>query len=660
MRYTVLGKTGLRVSALGFGCMRLPEKDGRVDRDQAIPLLHRAVALGVNLFDSATMYCHSDSERALGEAMQGMRDKVVISTKNPLRGPAPAWRAQLEESLRRLRTDYIDIYHHHGIGWGEFGKSFDPTRDGMTAQMLKAREEGLIRHIGFSFHDQPEGLKKLADTGYYENVIVQYNLLDQSNAEAIQYAHEKGMGVVVMGPVGGGRLGIASEQIEALTGAKSTVEAALRFVWAHPGVNVALSGMQNLDMLEANVALASSATPFTAAEVAALNDLVRQRKEKSGMYCSGCRYCCPVCSAGIAIPEILEMMNQEMVFGLPKGDQYRRLKSGAAECIYCGKCVEACPQKIEIPEKLRLAAKMWDPRLGTVIAAPALQQMDATGHYTLAVRASNFSPEPTEGVIELATASGAPLEPARATARLEGFERWNLSAKGAIGPDDNRLKVLTTTFGHGKTDRQEAEFRFLIVPLGVATDWTSGTWHEFAPQPAAFADGGTTAALHKARFRVGRDEQSLVVHIDVTDDFLYPTRADRDKGSYDVDAVELYLDGRSPARCGQSGYEDGVYQVFLYPGTPGSAHQAFYHCAKPIALAVESAPAPAGQSGYRLTVTIPFASFCPDGRQSRLGLDLAVNCANAQGKRIGQYTFAGDGQNWQNAARFARVFLPAR
>lgn len=656
MRYTVLGKTGLKVSALGFGCMRLPEKDGKVNRDLAIPLLHRAVDLGVTFFDTATMYCHSDSESALGEAMQGIRSKVVISTKNPHRGPVSTWRKQLEESLRRLRTDYIDIYHHHGINFGEWGRNFDPEQGGMTKEALKAREEGLIRHVGFSFHDAPEGLKKLADTGYYENVIVQYNLLDQSNAESIQYAHEKGLGIVVMGPVGGGRLGIASERIQELTGAKSTVEAAMRFVWAHPGVNVALSGMQNLQMLEENATLAANAKPFTTHQVQHLNDLVRERKEKSGMYCSGCRYCCPVCNSGVQIPEILEMMNQELVFGLPKGDQYRRLKSGAAECVYCGRCVEACPQKIQIPEKLREAAKMWDQRLGSIITTPILQTMDGDGNFTLSLRTNNFSPEPTK--VELSvSAESAVLDRPAGAADLEGFDRHAFTIKGKTDPKADRLRISAKTTGHGKTTEVHAAFTYLVVPQGIHEDWTSGVWHEFRARAADFTDGGGSADQHHARFRIGRDAQTLVIHIDVADDFLYPTRAEKDKGSYSVDCVELYLDGRGPNRCGQAGYEKGVYQVFLYPGTPGTEHKAFYHSGKPIALAVESLPAPAGQSGYRLIVKVPLNEICPDGIPSRLGFDLAVNSADKQGSRVAQYVYAGDGNNWQNASKFARVCL---
>ncbi len=362
MRYRTLGKTGLSVSALGFGCMRLPMKDNRVDRSLSTPMLRRAVELGINFFDTAVMYCGDDSQAALGEAMEGIRGKVILSTKNHFHTATPSeWRAKLEESLRLMRTDYLDLYHHHGIGWELFEKQLDPAKGGLTKAMLKAKEEGLVRHIGFSFHDTPENLKKLVDTGYYENVIVQYNLLDQSNAEAIAYAHEKGLGVVVMGPVGGGRLGLASAKVAELTGASSTVEAALRFVWGHPGVDVALSGMQTMAMVEENARITERTAPFTEQEIHRLNDLVVERKRKSGLYCSGCRYCVPVCPGLIPIPEFLDALNLSLVYGLDAKakSKFQDLKAKSKECVACGLCVEKCPQKIDIPARLAEAERRF-------------------------------------------------------------------------------------------------------------------------------------------------------------------------------------------------------------------------------------------------------------------------------------------------------------
>jgi len=661
MRYTILGRTGLRVSALGFGCMRLPTKDGRVDRDLSTPMLRRAVELGVNFFDSATMYCYSDSESALGEAMEGIRDRVVLSTKNPHRGVTPArWRAQLEESLKKLRTDHIDIYNHHGINWGEWGKSFDPANGGLTREMLKAKEEGLIRHAAFSFHDAPDGLKKLADTGYYDSVICQYNLIDQANADAINYAHAKGMGVIVMGPVGGGRLGIDSTSIHELTGASSTVEAALRFVWAHPGVNVALSGMQTMAMLEENVRLAETAQPFTAAEVASLNTLVRQRKERSGLYCSGCKYCVPVCSVGLPIPEQLELLNQALIFGLDRKEHYQRQSVTIENCANCGKCIQACPQKLEIPTRLREAAEMWDPRFGSVIITPVLEQVDGDGKFHMTVRAHNFARLATPLRVSVASANGADLHAtADTSAEVEPFARKKFPFTGRLDPAGDRLALRTRVDAHEHESHIETSIRYLLAPAADAKlpDWTGGVWHSFRPTAKNFTDGGATAALHSARFRVARAGEVLVIHAEVEDDFLCPSRPDRDKGSCNVDGLELYLDGRTPARIGLPAYEDGVWQVMVYPGTPQgvATHPAFHHVRKPLALEVESFP---WDRGYRLAIRLPFAAFCVAPELPRkIGFDLAVNTANAVGARVGQYFFAGDTNNWRDAAKFTTMWM---
>ena len=218
MQYTTLGKTGLRVSRLGFGCMRLPMAGGRVDLKLAIPLLRRAVELGVNYFDTAVGYCGHDSERALGEAMKGIRDKVILSTKNHHYDKLDerGWWTNLENSLKRLDTDHIDVYNFHGLHWKHFTEHVDGP-GGQLRHMLRAREQGLIRHICFSFHDTADALEKIAATGCFDAVTLQYNLLDRSNEPAFEHVAKKcGMGIVIMGPVGGGRLGAPSEEIRSM------------------------------------------------------------------------------------------------------------------------------------------------------------------------------------------------------------------------------------------------------------------------------------------------------------------------------------------------------------------------------------------------------------------------------------------------------------
>ncbi|MCL1888183.1 MAG: aldo/keto reductase, partial [Kiritimatiellaeota bacterium] len=246
MNYRTLGKTGLRVSRLGFGAMRLPMvwEDGKgwVNRDLAVPLLRRAVELGVNYFDTAVGYCNEDSQRALGEALKGgLREKVVISTKNPYFGTdEKAWWKHLEDSLERLQTPYIDAYHHHGMNRDRFREVVLPT---MSKWMQKARDQKLIRHICLSFHHDADALREIVRSGYPEVVTLQYNMLDRQLEEVFAEAQEHGVGIVAMGPVAGGRLGGSSETLEALVpGVRRVPELALRFVLANPNVDVALSG----------------------------------------------------------------------------------------------------------------------------------------------------------------------------------------------------------------------------------------------------------------------------------------------------------------------------------------------------------------------------------------------------------------------------------
>ena len=183
MQYITLGKTGLKVSRLGFGCMRLPMKtQSEVDRDLAIPMLHRGVELGITYFDTAVGYCSGDSQRVLGEAMEGMRDRIIISTKNHHydKNDKKGWWKNLEDSLERIRTDHIDIYNYHGMNFERFESAVD-GEDGLYREVLKAKELGMIRHICHSFHGTLESLKKCIDTGQFEVVTLQYNLLDSGS-----------------------------------------------------------------------------------------------------------------------------------------------------------------------------------------------------------------------------------------------------------------------------------------------------------------------------------------------------------------------------------------------------------------------------------------------------------------------------------------------
>ena len=199
MQYRKFGNTGFNISALGFGCMRLPEiehEDGtwEVDQEKTNEMLMRAYELGVNYFDTALYYCHKNSEIAIGKALKPVRDKVCISTKCPLdlvKEPAD-FEKVLDESLAKLGTDYVDFYHFWGIDRKEFDEIILPL--GLLEEAKKLKEKGKIRHISFSFHDTPEALKYIIDTApMLESVLLQYNLLDRKNEEMISYAAKKGL-----------------------------------------------------------------------------------------------------------------------------------------------------------------------------------------------------------------------------------------------------------------------------------------------------------------------------------------------------------------------------------------------------------------------------------------------------------------------------------
>jgi len=371
MLYREYGKTGLKLSSLGFGCMRLPMKGDDVDYDLAIPMLRKAIDLGVNYLDTAFGYCNGKSEIAVGCALKGgYREKVILSTKNPVWEPdGDKWRSVLEQQLKKLDVDRIDVYHFHGINWKAWCETFTAP-GGPLGASRRAQEEGLIRFRAFSFHDAPENLIKLVDTGEFAGVTVQYNLLDRSNEDAIAYAHEKGLGVVVMGPVGGGRLGgPPSEEIARLIpgGAQSTPEAALRFVLANPNVTVALSGMSTMKHVLENVATASRAEPLSEEERARIAAMLEENKRLADLYCTGCGYCMP-CPNNVDIPGNFRIMNYHRIYGLKEfaKAQYARLAEKevdgevvpvwAAACLECGQCEPKCPQHIPIPQQLKEVA----------------------------------------------------------------------------------------------------------------------------------------------------------------------------------------------------------------------------------------------------------------------------------------------------------------
>ncbi|MHB9029218.1 MAG: aldo/keto reductase [Candidatus Latescibacterota bacterium] len=369
MIFRTLGRTGLQVSQLGFGAMRLPMigsgGEMKVDRDRAIPMIHRAYAAGVNYIDTAVGYCEKDSQRVVGESLEGWHNRVIVSTKNPYFGTDErVWRQNLEDSLERLRVEYIDIYNLHGISWKIYTENIEPR---VWKWITAARDEGLIRHICCSFHDTNEALRKIIDAGRFASITLQYNMLDRKLEDGIAYAHEKGIGVAVMGPVGGGRLAEPSGVMESVIRGKSRIpEIALRFVLANPYVSIALSGMSTMEQVEENAAIAGDPAPLSPEFLEEMKIHLSRLRAMADLYCTGCGYCLP-CPQGVSIPRIFELYNQAKIYDIRKTSQETYSQIGkvpwepgktADSCTECGICETKCPQRIPIREQLAESHRM--------------------------------------------------------------------------------------------------------------------------------------------------------------------------------------------------------------------------------------------------------------------------------------------------------------
>ncbi|MHA1927672.1 MAG: aldo/keto reductase [Candidatus Thorarchaeota archaeon] len=374
MYYRTLGRTGIKTSALGFGCMRLPtiEQGGKIDRDRAIKLIRQGIDNGITYVDTAWPYHKGESEVVLGLALKdGYREKVTLVSKCPVGFPdfsePELFDERLDEQLRRLDVECLDFYLFHALN----KKSWDEKIIGLNLveRALKAKKDGRIKHLGFSFHDTPEVLKEIIDSGHFDLMLVQYNIVDQVNHEMINYAGEKGLAVAIMGPIGGGRLAgtdLPDEMKEWLTpGRNNFVDLALKFVFSNPNVSVALSGMGSDEMLDDNLSIVSSDDydKLTETQSDSIASIATRFKELCDVLCTGCKYCEP-CPNDVNISFIFNALQRYQIFGFR--DQAKHLYSmigtvrwipgaNAAACVECGECLEKCPQNIEIIEQLKKA-----------------------------------------------------------------------------------------------------------------------------------------------------------------------------------------------------------------------------------------------------------------------------------------------------------------
>ena len=369
MQYRKLGNTGKELSILGYGTMRLPVIDNveaNIDEKRAISLIRQGIDQGINLVDSAYPYHEGNSEALVAKALKdGYRDKTYLSTKLPtwaVKGPED-FDKYLDRQLKRLEVEKIDLYFIHTLK----KKTFNDIVLGfnLIEQAQKAKEAGKIDHLCFSFHDTPDVLKTIIDTNSFDAMLVQYNLLDQSNADMMAYAKSKGMGVLVMGPVAGGRLEEPVPEVKAAMEKQGrkyfNPQIALNFVWSNPNVDVALSGMGNEQMLTSNLLSAKNFNQYSPAEIAELNEMVAEYKALSNLYCSGCKYCLP-CPEKVNIPACFEMLGYYKIYGAHEYAKKMYNEIGywpflpgknAQACIECGICEEQCPQQIPIREQLR-------------------------------------------------------------------------------------------------------------------------------------------------------------------------------------------------------------------------------------------------------------------------------------------------------------------
>ncbi len=378
MRFRPFGRTGWDVSALGFGCMRLPTKDGRgagdqVEAEESIAMIRAAIDGGVNYVDTAYPYHNGASEVVLGRALRdGYRDKVRLATKSPvwMLQKAEDFDDYLREQMTRLQAEHIDYYLLHALN----GPRWESMR---KLEILRRAEnavrDGRIGHIGFSFHDGYPAFEKIVD-GYsgWELCQIQYNYMDtenQAGTKGLRYAAAKGLAVVIMEPLLGGRLANPPAAVaEILAGdakGRTAADLALQWVWDQPEAATALSGMGSLAQVQENLGSAerSGVGSFGPEDFALIERARSAYRERTVIPCTRCGYCLP-CPNGVNIPRNFELANDAAIHDDPAVprllyDRFLEENERAGACVQCGECEEKCPQSIPIRE--------WMPKVHKVL-----------------------------------------------------------------------------------------------------------------------------------------------------------------------------------------------------------------------------------------------------------------------------------------------------
>lgn len=353
---------GKKLPRLGFGAMRLPEIDGKVDKPLVEKMVAYAMEHGVNYFDTAWPYHAGMSERVMGEVLSAYpRDSYYLADKYPghqiMEDYDPA--KIFEEQLRRCRTSYFDFYLLHNV----YEKSIDTYLDPNLKVLEYFREQkrlGRIKHLGFSTHGRLETIERFLDIcgEDMEFCQIQLNYLDwtlQDAKEKYEMLTRRGIGVWVMEPVRGGKLAnFKNESLTALRPDESTASWGFRFLQALPNVKVILSGMSNMDHVTDNVKTFEEVKPLSDSETALLLDIAERMK--NAIPCTGCRYCCDGCPMGLDIPAMMSIcsdirfapvVNSVMMLQFAPEDKR------PSACIACGKCTKVCPQGIDIPAVMK-------------------------------------------------------------------------------------------------------------------------------------------------------------------------------------------------------------------------------------------------------------------------------------------------------------------
>lgn len=377
MNYRILGKTGQKVSVLGFGCMRLPVINGNmswIDEPEAVRMIRYALDQGVNYIDTAYVYHEGKSEPLVAKALKdGYREKAMIATK------LPVWNVKkyedmeklLDEQLRNLDTDCIDFYLVHALNKVYWSKLVSM---GLFDFLLKSREKGKVKYLGFSFHDEFDLFKEIIDSFDWSFCQIQYNYLDenfQAGRRGLKYAYSKGLGIVVMEPLRGGalvnRLSPEAKTIMENAAVKRTpAEWGLKWVWNHPEVGVVLSGMSTMEQVKANIKYAEeSEIPLSPEDSRTISAIQKSYTQKLKIRCTSCKYCMP-CPEGVNIAQCFDLYNRAFMLDDVKGALfwYNRIpdekgRGRASDCVECGECEKHCPQNISIRERLKEVRELF-------------------------------------------------------------------------------------------------------------------------------------------------------------------------------------------------------------------------------------------------------------------------------------------------------------